>query len=341
MATNMNVKAGTKTWADKPAQAPQDINDINNLTPAQKKQVGEEDMGALLNKVADPNYVDGSKKVKGTGSNNLDKDAFFKLMLTQLKNQDPTNPLKNHEMAAQLAQFSTLEQMSNMNTTLTKIEGKNSKPEDFQALNLIGKTVAGDSSRVVRSQFDNNHDFNFNLPQDANAAKVKVLNEKNEVVREYNLSNLKSGANKISWNGMDTKGDKQNVGEYQFQIEATSAEGKKVQVKSDFQGVITGLSFSKEGPVLQVGNQTIKMRDVRQITDGSLKNNDQNVKDVTNLDLKKTDDVAQTGNKQNEEANTSNMPKPEEATKATPVNNVMTDVAMSRDLMEKLQKAQK
>ena len=132
MATNMNVKTGTKTWADKPAQAPQDINDINNLTPAQKKQVGEEDMGALLNKVADPNYVDDTKKVKGTGSNNLDKDAFFKLMLTQLKNQDPTNPLKNHEMAAQLAQFSTLEQMSNMNTTLTKIEGKNSKPEDFQ-----------------------------------------------------------------------------------------------------------------------------------------------------------------------------------------------------------------
>ncbi len=337
----MSVKLGTKTWADKPTQAPKDINDVSNLTPDQKKQVGEEDMGALLNKVSDPNYVDESKKVRGVGSNNLDKDAFFKLMLTQLKNQDPTNPLKNHEMAAQLAQFSTLEQMSNMNSTLTKIEGKNSKPEDFQALNLIGKTVAGDSSKVVRTQFDTDHDFNFTLPQDTHEAKIKVMNEKNEVVREYKLSNLKAGANKISWNGMNATGDKQAAGEYQFQIEAASADGKKLQVKSDFQGIISGLSFSKEGPVLQVGNQTIKMRDVRQITDGSLKSNDQNVKDVTSLDLKNTDDMKQNESKQNEGTNTSNTRKPEAAAKAAPVNNVMTDVAMSRDLMTTIQKAKK
>ncbi len=341
MATNMSVKLGTKTWSDKPTQAPQNSNDVTNLTPDQKKQVGEEDMGALLNKVADPNYVDESKKVRGVGSNNLDKDAFFKLMLTQLKNQDPTNPLKNHEMAAQLAQFSTLEQMSNMNSTLTKIEGKNSKPEDFQALNLIGKTVAGDSSRVVRTQFDSDHDFNFNLPQETKEAKIKVMNEKNEVVREYNLSNLKSGANKISWNGANSSGDKQGAGEYQFQIEATGVDGKKMQVKSDFQGVISGLSFSKDGPVLQVGNQTIKMRDVRQIMDGSLKSNDQNVNDVTSLDLKKAGDMQQTDNKQNEGTNTSNTRKPEAATQAAPVNNVMTDVAMSPDLMATIQKAKK
>ena len=341
MATNMTVKSGTKTWTDKPTQAPQDINKVSNLTPDQKKQVGEEDMGALLNKVSDPNYVDESKKVRGVGSNNLDKDAFFKLMLTQLKNQDPTNPLKNHEMAAQLAQFSTLEQMSNMNSTLTKIEGKNSKPQDFQALNLIGKTVAGDSSKVVRTQFDTDHDFNFNLPQDTHEAKIKVMNEKNEVVREYKLSNLKSGANKISWNGVNSTGDKQPAGEYQFQIDAVGADGKKLQVKSDFQGVISGLSFSKEGPVLQVGNQTIKMRDVRQIMDGSLKSNDQNVKDVTSLDLKKTDDIKQNVSKQNEGTNTSNTRKPEAASQAAPVNNVMTDVAMSPDLMTKLQKAKK
>lgn len=340
MATSIGMKVGTKTWSDKPAE--EDIHNVSTLSDAQKKKLGEEDLGAVLNKASNPNWVDPSKKVKGVGNSQLDKDAFFKLMLTQLKNQDPTNPLKNHEMAAQLAQFSTLEQMSNMNTTLTKIEGKNKDPEAFQALNLIGKTVAGDSSKVTRSQFDDNHDFNFNLPQDAADAKIKVTNAKNEVVREYKLNNLKAGANKISWNGMGDKGDKQPVGEYMFQIEATGANGQKQQVQTEFKGVISGLSFSPEGPILQVGKQTIKMRDVRQITDPSLMSNDQNVKDLTSLDLKKGEQAAQTGNTQQQATNASTHMKAEtKDAKAGPTSNVMTDVAMSREMMNKLQKETK
>ncbi len=328
----MSTKIGTKTFADK-AEPANEARQISTLTDDQKKRLGEEDIGAVLNKAADPNWVDPSKKIRGVGSNQLDKDAFFKLMLTQLKNQDPTNPLKNHEMAAQLAQFSTLEQLNNMNSTLTKIEGKNSQPENFQALNLIGKTVAGDSSKVVRSQFDTTHDFNFNLGQDANEAKIKVMNDKGEPVREFKLGALKAGANKIAWNGMNDKGDKQPVGQYQFQIEAIATGGQKLQVKTEFSGVISGLSFSPEGPVLQVGNQTIKMRDVRQITDSSLMKNDQNVKDVTSLDLKKTDAQAQTNIKQG--TNTSPNVQPQAA------GNVMTSVAMSPELMGKLQKETK
>ena len=333
MATAMTSKIGTKTFADKAEAPANEKMQASTLTDDQKKRLGEEDIGAVLNKVADPNYVDPSKKVRGAGNNQLDKDAFFKLMLTQLKNQDPTNPLKNHEMAAQLAQFSTLEQMNNMNATLTKIEGKNAAPENFQALNLIGKSVAGDSSKVVRTAFDKEHDFNFNLTQDASEAKIKVMNDKGETVREFKLSSLKAGANKIVWNGMNDRGDKQAAGQYQFQIDATGGAGQKLQVKTEFSGIISGLSFSPEGPVLQVGNQTIKMRDVRQITDASLMKNDQNVKDVTNLDLKKTESPAQTNIKPG--TNTSpNVNQP-------PGGNIMTDVAMSRELMDKVQKETK
>ncbi|MFZ3230880.1 MAG: flagellar hook capping FlgD N-terminal domain-containing protein [Pseudobdellovibrio sp.] len=339
MATSIGMKVGTKTWNEKP-KAEEDIKTVSTLSDAQKERLGEDDVGAVLNKAANPNWVNPSRQVKGVGNSQLDKDAFFKLMLTQLKNQDPTNPLKNHEMAAQLAQFSTLEQMSNMNTTLTKIEGKNKDPENFQALNLIGKTVAGDSSKVVRTPFDSNHDFNFNLTADAADAKIKVLDDKNNTVREYKLNNLRAGPNKINWNGMNDKGEKAASGEFQFQIEAMGAGGQKLQVKTEFQGVISGLSFSPEGPVLQVGKQTVKMRDVRQITDPSLMSNDQNVKDVTNLDLKNKDDMSHTGN--TEEAKTSTrVVKAESSNANAPKSNVMTDVAMSRDLMNKLQKETK
>ena len=95
----MTVKSNTKTWSDaKPA--PEHVETIGSLTPADKQKIGADDMTAVLNKAADKNWVDDNKRVAGHGNDKMDKDAFFKLMIAQLKNQDPMNPLKNHEMAA-------------------------------------------------------------------------------------------------------------------------------------------------------------------------------------------------------------------------------------------------
>lgn len=328
--STMGMKIGTKTWSD---TSKVDVNpkEVQAMTTEQKQKLGTDDLSALLNRAADKDWVDPSKRNAGHGNANMDKDAFFKLMLTQLKHQDPMNPMKNHEMAAQLAQFSSLEQMTNMNTTLAKIESKSSQPQDFQALNLIGKTVAGDSSRVVRTQFDKEHDFNFDLTQDAGEVNVKVFTSQGEEVRNYKLTNLQAGTNKVSWNGKDEGGAMQAAGEYFFQVDAKNAAGNRIPVRTEFKGQITGISFSAEGPVLQVGNQAIKMKDVSQITDSSAKQNDQNLKNSTSLDLKKADGAAQTDIT---EENTSSEQVPRFAKKAT----VMTDVAMSPELMAKLQK---
>ncbi|MCC2679244.1 MAG: basal-body rod modification protein flgD [Pseudobdellovibrio sp.] len=335
----MSVKHNTKTWSDAKTPEREDMA-VGSLTPEEKQKIGSDDLRAVLNKAADKNWVDDNKRVAGHGNDKMDKDAFFKLMLAQLKNQDPMNPLKNHEMAAQLAQFSSLEQMSNMNTTLSRIEGKNSKPEQFQALNLIGKTVAGDSSRVVRTNFDKDHDFNFELPQDASDVTVKLMSDRGQLLREFKLTNMKAGANKVSWNGNNESGIKQPAGEYFFQIEARNGMGGKVPVSTQFRGEVSGLSFSAEGPVLQVGSQTIKMKDVTQITDSSaqgLKQNDQNVKNSTSLDLKNDDDTKQTDIK--EEANVSS--NTEAKRRGIGTADVMSDFAMSNDFMAKLQKEMK
>jgi flagellar basal-body rod modification protein FlgD len=335
MASSMSVKTGTKTWSD--AKAPETETSVSSLSLKDKEKIGDADLKAVLNKAANKNWVDDRKRVDGHGNSNMDKDAFFKLMLAQLKNQDPMNPLKNHEMAAQLAQFSSLEQMTNMNTTLTKLEGKSTQPENFQALNLIGKTVAGDSSRVARTTFDKEHDFNFNLPQDASEATVKLLSAKGELVREYKLNDLKLGANKVNWNGMNEGGVKQPPGEYVFQIEAKNSQGNKIPVNTAFKGEITGLSFSAEGPVLQVGSQSIKMRDIGQITDSSAKPLDQNLKNQTSLDLKNAGQTAQTNIKQETDSSSNALAMQ----KQNGASDVMTQVAMSRDLMNKLQKEMK
>lgn len=333
MSAVMNTKIGTKTWAE-PGQK-QDLSLEKNqtqLTAEQKKELGAENLGQALNKIADPNFVDPSKQVRGTGNKEMDKEAFFKLMMAQLKNQDPTNPLKNHEMAAQLAQFSALEQMSNVNSTLKEIKDGSKPVEQFQALNLIGKQVAGDSSKLSRTETDKEHEFLFKLPNDAKSTEIKVMNRKGDVVREFKFNELKTGENKVVWNGETEDGRKAPAGDYFFQTEASDAQGKKMQVKTDFDGVITGMSFSNEGPVLQIGKQTVRLKDIRQFSDPSLMSNDQNAKDVTELDLKKATPRAQNNIK--EETKTDAQKKAMSGT----AEDILNNVGMSSELLSQVTK---
>jgi len=321
----MGVKLGTKTWSDNREPGPEAFKSSNSLTPEEQKILGEKDIGAVANKIADPNWVDPSKKIRTTGNDKLDKDAFFKLMMAQLKQQDPSNPLKSHEMAAQLAQFSGLEQMTNMNQTLSEMKNAQKPAENFQSLNLIGKAVAGDSSKFSRSQFDKEHDFKFNLNADAATATVKVKNSDGDVVRTYNLKNLKAGESKITWNGENENGQKVRSGEFQFSIEAYDANERKMSVDTTFSGLISGVTFTPTGPILQVGKQSIRLQDVSQITDPSLMKNDQ--KSVQDL------------NSQVKVSDTKSEPKLATAsTEEEPAKgNLMNNVSLSREMMDKLQ----
>ena len=288
----IDSKAGVKTWREPGQTGDVDLKankSDRQLTQSQKDALGADNIGDVLNKVSDPNYVDPSKKVRGVGTSKMDKDAFFKLMIAELKNQDPTNPLKNHEMAAQLAQFSGLEQMANVNTTLTEMKAGNKPIEQFQSLSMIGKQVSGDSSKLTRTNLDKEHDIKFNLPDDAKSTDVKIFNAKGELVRKYTFTNLKKGENKITWNGEDERGSAAKPGDYKVEFESAGTGGQKQTIKTDFTGVVTGISFSTEGPVLQVGKQNVRLKDIRQFSDPSLMSNDQKSNDITQLDLNNSD----------------------------------------------------
>jgi flagellar basal-body rod modification protein FlgD len=324
-------KAGVTTWNDK-RDVIQKPEGINNLGAEDQKKFGDQNVGDVLNKIADPNYIDPTKKMRTVGNDKLDKDAFLKLMLAQMKHQDPTSPLKSHEMAAQLASFSSLEQLNNMNRTLEAIQTGQKPSENFQVLNLIGKSVQGDSSKLTRSKGDTEHDFQFVLPDDASDVQVKIRNENGDVVRVYDLLDLKKGDNKITWNGQDSNGNTQAEGEYSFLVEATSKAGKKLAVKSDFEGTITGVNYRPEGPVLLIGNQTIKMKDVRKIIDPSLKNNDQNIKNVNPQDLKAKGDTKQNESK----SKAAVLEGAPEANKGA--SQIMSNVGMSNEMLSKVAK---
>ncbi len=228
------------------------------------------DLGTFLNEIADPNYVDPSKTRK-VGNNALDKDAFFKLMLAQIKHQDPTNPMKSDEMAAQLAQFTSLEQLTNINTKLDDLAKAQQPATQCQALNFIGKAISSDTSKVLRGVGDKNHDLRFTLPNEPDKMTLTIKDADGQEVRSYEMNNLKKGDNKIVWNGLDKQDGSTRAGEYYFEVVAMGKDGQKMAVETSHTGTVTGVNYTADGPVLMVGNQAVKLSDVQKIEDGNLK----------------------------------------------------------------------
>src|SRR5262245_60042138 len=134
----IGVKTGTQTWSNSQQRTDFKSDGAQTISATDKEKMGgDEAIGDILNKVADPNHIDETKKMRTVGGKEMGKDAFMTLLLTQMKNQDPTSPLKSHEMAAQLAQFTSLEKLHNINAAIEGLRKDQQPDHNFQALNFI------------------------------------------------------------------------------------------------------------------------------------------------------------------------------------------------------------
>jgi flagellar basal-body rod modification protein FlgD len=265
----LSVKTGTKTWSDSPQSNTMKGDGLSTIGADKKNQAlgGNEDIGALLNKVADPNWVDPKKMRKGVGNDQLDKDAFLKLFLAQLKNQDPTNTMDSHELAAQLAQFSTLEKLGSINDGVGNLAKQTGAQGQYEVLSLVGKKIMGDSTKVLRNDVKETHDVTFNLGQDCDVAELSIKDANGQEIRKLEARGLKAGPNKVNWDGLLESGNPSGEGEYSVVIKAKNKMGQNVVADSRFEGIVNGISFTAQGPVLKVGQQTVRMSDVKGITD--------------------------------------------------------------------------
>jgi flagellar hook assembly protein FlgD len=194
----------------------------------------------------------------------LGKDDFIKLMSVQLKHQDPMSPLKNEEMAAQLAQFSGLEQMQNVNRNLEKMSGAGEMRDSMQAASLIGKRVVTDAAKFKLTE-DRKVDLSFELPGDIEQGKISVFDSKGAIVRDLLIDRMDKGKQSVKWDGRNEKGTFADLGEYTFKISAQNKLGQKVEAVTNTTGIVSGIEFDKGKAVLLVGSERIYMDVVSRI----------------------------------------------------------------------------
>lgn len=197
----------------------------------------------------------------------MGKEDFLNLLIAQLQHQDPLEPTDSVEFTAQLAQFSSLEQLGNVNENLEKLELYQASINNSQAVSFIGQEIVarGDGLEVsdggpVACQFD--------LPVDAGSVTVSIYDGTGEFVRTFDMPNLPAGLQSVIWDAKDQNGNLVPDGPYRFEMMAEDPEGEAIAPTTYASGKVTGVTFSDNATYLITNGRKIAVGDVIQVNGG-------------------------------------------------------------------------
>ncbi len=202
------------------------------------------------------------------------QDRFLTLLVTQLRNQDPLNPMDNAAVTSQIAQLSTVSGIEQLNNTLLALSGQMDLSQSMQAASFIGKEVLvpGDKIRLGSTEDGLGKvatPFGFELYSKAKTVQVSILDGSGQVVRQMELDQpdqLGEGIHSLSWDGLNDQGQPLTDGAYQVQVLATDAEGKTLAADALTYGKVGSVAYSSAGLRLDLGLAgTYSLFDIRKV----------------------------------------------------------------------------
>ncbi len=170
----------------------------------------------------------------------LDKEAFLHLLVTQLKNQDPTEPLDNKDLLIQLSQLSSTEQIMNMSNAVQEMVNSQLSLNKLQAVSLLGKEVVVNSN-VIQLESGIAETINFGLDYDSEVL-VEIYDAKGRLVHSQNLGVKKAGLNSFVWNGRDNNGTLLADGDYMYGVYIIR-NGEKILTTGIKSGKVEAVKF--------------------------------------------------------------------------------------------------
>ncbi len=205
-----------------------------------------------------------------TASNKLDKQAFLLLLITELKNQNPLDPMDNKDFIAQLTQFSTLEQITNMTQSIQDFLALQKGALQAQSASLIGKYAVVQTNQIAVKN-GSAESIVFELDQAAPVV-VRIYDSNGNLVKEATSGSLDAGAHAYVWDARDNSGLPVPDGTYSYTVSKINPDGSETEIGGVESGKIESVKFknnqiyvyinSKEYPlasiveILQEGDNT-------------------------------------------------------------------------------------
>ena len=197
---------------------------------------------------------------QSSGSGQLGKDQFLKLLMTQLSHQDPLSPMDSQAFVAQLAQFANVEQLQGMNARMDTMVLGQAAANQVGAANLVGRQVSYRADTVQAA--GGPVSLLGSLGGSATEVTAVLKDESGRTVRTLKLGAHQAGEFSATWDGLDDAGNPVPPGKYTVSYTATDNAGGSVSVDARARGLVQGVSFEAGYPELKVNGSTLKLSDV-------------------------------------------------------------------------------
>ncbi len=211
----------------------------------------------------------GAEKVTGS-QQSLGKDDFLKLLITKMQYQDPLNPMEDEDYIAQLAQFSTLEQMNNIADGISLSNDldylQSQSLSNTMAAGLIGKDVEA-TYRGVYLDEDNQPTVNFTTNKHASSVEFRVLGRDGTTVATVTMEDVGTGVHQFKWDGLDAAGNRADAGYYTVEATATDGGGQEFSPSLSLSGRVDSVIYREGTAYLSVGGTEILLGDVTSISE--------------------------------------------------------------------------
>ena len=223
---------------------------------------------AVVNDVSSK-FIDGLQNPTASASSKNDalgKDAFLQLLVTQMQNQNPLEPQDNGEFVAQLAQFSSLESMTNLTTTVDSIASLYQSSQALQASSLVGRSVivnAGSTAVDTAKGMTGS----VVVPSSSSATTVKIYDAQMNVVKTVDLGSQSAGTASFTWDGKTDTGEVAPAGNYSF-IATGSLEGTATGLATYLPATVNSVTTGVNGAEMVLnlaGGQSISLSKVQTI----------------------------------------------------------------------------
>lgn len=200
---------------------------------------------------------------KSTLANNFDQ--FLTLLTTQLKNQNPLDPLDTNQFTQELVQFSSVEQLIKQNATLTSLLTVSKTTTNTNALNFVGKQITADgaSTQLAKGKAE----WSLSSPRSAQA--VITIKDSSGATVYSTTQSLTAGSNSFQWNGKTTSGATAADGTYTISVDAKDVSGSGVTVSSEISGTVDQVDLTGDTPVLVIGDVRVPVEKVKTLREGS------------------------------------------------------------------------
>lgn len=189
-----------------------------------------------------------SSSSTGTSTEVMGKQDFLTLLVAQLKNQDPLNPSDPTQFTAQLAQFSSLEQLTNLNTSMGDMVSATNNSTKISALGMIGKevTFTGSSFKYDSAPVQ----LGYTLDGAASQVQLLIQDSTGQPVQTLNGTDLTKGNHTLVWNGLNQNGTAVPAGTYKVIIQAKGIDSTGVAASPFIKSEVTGVDLSGTGTAL-------------------------------------------------------------------------------------------